>query len=421
MATSFAIANAELQELFFKARSKTISISERKSTETAVGIALDLPLGGLLTLITSVSHLNTLSDQWQSLENNSAITPTVFQSFAWVESWAENYGMSGGETEIHVFAGFVENQLVFVLPLMKTTHLGVTTLNWLTDPIGQYGDILCAKDQSVAKWMSAALQLINRLKGIDIIRLRHVREQSTIGQYADKNFCDANLHEQAPYLDLTSFKNDAEYDARYNSQQRKRRKKIRSKLEEMGEVKFSTIAPGSSNDQAISEAIREKNDWLSERGRFNRVMGCPRHIGFLKSLSRSNTQGLEFVTSELTAGGKPVSWEIGFNYKGTHFAYITSHVNSMTDLSPGRLHMDLSQRLAIAGGQERFDLMVPNDTHKESWCSAKVDTKDYFLSVTTLGKVYGHIYLAMIRPMMRRAYYGLPSKTLKLLQPFTRH
>ena len=407
--------------MVFKVQNSIVAISEKKSNETAVSTALELPLGGLLTLITSVSHLTTLSEQWQKLENNSATTPTVFQSFAWVKSWAENYWVSGGGTEIHVFAGFVENQLVFVLPLMKNTHLGVTTLNWLTDPVGQYGDVLCAKDQSIAKWMSSALQLIKRLKGIDIIRLRHVREQSAIGQYAINNFRDANLHEQAPFLELTAFKNDADYDARYNSQQRKRRKKIRSKLAELGEVKFSTIVPGSLNDQAITEAIREKNVWLSERGRFNRVMGCPNHIRFLKSLSRSTMQGFEFLTTELTAGGKPVSWEIGFNYKGTHFAYITSHVNSMTDLSPGRLHMDLSQRLALAGGQERFDLMVPNDTHKESWCSAKVDTKDFFLSVTTLGKIYGHVYLAMIRPLMRKAYYGLPRKTLRLLQPFTRH
>ncbi len=407
--------------MVFKAHKNMTSIFERKLSEAAVEHALELPVGGLMTLITSTSHLQALSSQWHNLEQNNAITPTVFQSFAWVKSWAENYGGPDNANEIHVFAGFVENQLVFVLPLVKKMHLGVATLNWLTDPIGQYGDILCAKDQSVAKWMSATLQLIKRLKGIDIIRLRHVREESAIGSYANNNFHDANLHEQAPFLDLTPFKSDEEYDARYNSQQRKRRKKIRSKLEEIGEVKFNTIVPGSQNDQAIIESIREKNEWLSERGRFNRVMGCPRHIGFLKSLSRSNAEGFQFVTTELTAGGKPVSWEIGFNYKGTHFAYITSHVNSMTDLSPGRLHMDLSQRLSISSGQERFDLMVPNDTHKESWCSGKVDTKDFFLPVSMIGIIYGHTYLKIIRPMMRKTYYGLPQKTLKLLQPFTRH
>ena len=381
----------------------------------------DVPLGGLLTLVTSPSHLNGMEHQWQKLEELNTITPTVFQSFAWTKSWVESYAQSNSNTEIYLLAGYIENELVFIWPMMRTTHLGISTLNWLTDPIGQYGDILCAKEQNVAKWMSASLRFIKQLKNIDIIRLRHLRQSSTIEAFASRNFVDAKLHEQAPYLDLTSFKSEADYDARYNAQQRKRRKKIRSKLEETGTVEFKSVVPGSLTDRAIVTAIEQKNEWLSERGRFNRVMGCPNHLNFLKSLSRSKAKGFEFITTELSAGAKPVSWEIGFNYHGTHFAYITSHVNALTDLSPGRLHMDLSQRLALKSGQERFDLMVPNDQHKESWCSAKIDTKDYFYATTWRGKIYGHAYLAMIRPAIRKIYYRLPQQALKFLQPITRH
>jgi CelD/BcsL family acetyltransferase involved in cellulose biosynthesis len=390
-------------------------------SDISADFVADMPYGGILTLITTPAHLGALSDQWQSLEQNSAVTPTIFQSFAWIKNWSDHYAQPDCQNEIHVVAGFIKNTLVFVLPLMKSCHMGVSTLNWVTDPLGQYGDVLCAKDQSITKWMSASLRFISRLKDIDIIRLRHVRENSNIESFASHHFHDAKLHEQAPYLDLTPFKSDADYDARYNSQQRKRRKKIRAKLEEMGVVEFKTLKPGSANDQAMTEAIREKNEWLSERGRFNRVMGCPRHVQFLKSLSRSTADDFEFVTTELSAGGKPVSWEIGFNYKGTHFAYITSHVNALTDLSPGRLHMDLSQRLALSSGQERFDLMVPNDNHKESWCSAKVDTKDYFYATTWRGQIYGHAYLSALRPAIRNTYYKLPQRILKLLQPLTRH
>ena len=399
---------------------KTIAASESIHEGVSVDAVHDIPLGGLLTLITSPNHLASLSAQWQNLENINQTTTTVFQSFAWVQSWAENYARVDGANEIHLIAGFMNNELVFALPLMKSTHLGVNALIWLTDPIGQYGDILCAKDQSITKWMSASLQFIRRLKNIDIIRLRHVRKSSNIETFAKRHFFDAKLHEQAPFLDLTPFKSEADYDARYNSQQRKRRKKIRSKLEEMGPVEFKTLKIGSVNDQAMAHAIVEKNEWLSERGRFNRVMGCPKHQGFLKSLSRHKVDGFEFITSELSAGGKPVSWEIGFNYRGTHFAYITAHVNKLTDISPGRLHMDLSQRLALASGQERFDLMVPNDTHKESWCSAKVDTSDYFYPLTLIGQTYGHFYVGAVRPALRSAYYKLPQWALKKLQSFTR-
>ncbi|MDE2446479.1 MAG: GNAT family N-acetyltransferase [Alphaproteobacteria bacterium] len=405
---------------FKTAPSTAASVARYNGDTVAANMAL-LPQDGLLTLITSVSHLDALAKQWQNLEHDNAITPTVFQSFAWTKSWAENYGNVSVCSEIHVFAGFVANRLVFVWPLMKTHHLGVSTLTWLTDPIGQYGDILCAKDQNAVRWMSNTLQLIKRLKGIDIIRLRHVRENCLVSAFANAHFKDANLHEQAPFLDLNTFSSEADYDARYNTQQRKRRKKIRSKLEEMGPVEFKSLVPGSVNDQAMNEAIAEKNLWLTERGRFNRVLGCPRHVSFLKSLSRHRAEDFEFITTELRAGDKPVSWEIGFNYKGTHFAYITSHVNALTDLSPGRLHMDLSQRLALAMKQQRFDLMVPNDTHKESWCSAKVDTKDYYLPVSVIGKFYGPLYLSMIRPAMRKAYYKLPQNILRFLQQLTRH
>jgi CelD/BcsL family acetyltransferase involved in cellulose biosynthesis len=407
--------------LSFKITTEGGEVVRHVQRDVATNILADMPYGGILTLITSPSHLTAISEQWHELEQIASVTPTVFQSFAWVKSWSDNYAQPDCQHEIHIVAGFIKNKLVFVLPLVKSCHLGVATLNWATDPLGQYGDVLCAKDQNLTKWMSASLRFIGRLKGIDIIRLRHVRQNSAIETFASKYFTDAKLHEQAPYLDLTPFKSDADYDARYNSQQRKRRKKIRSKLEEMGAVEFKTLAPGSINDHAIAEAIREKNEWLSERGRFNRVMGCPQHVRFLKSLSRNTSDDFEFVTTELSAGGKPVSWEIGFNYKGTHFAYITSHVNALTDLSPGRLHMDLSQRLALSSGQDRFDLMVPNDNHKESWCSAKIDTKDYFYATSWRGKLYGHFYLATVRPAIRNAYYKLPPQLLKLLQPLTRH
>jgi CelD/BcsL family acetyltransferase involved in cellulose biosynthesis len=396
-------------------------VVRQTQSNVTTNVLADMPYGGIITLITSPSHLGALSEQWQTLEQNCSVTPSIFQSFAWIKSWSDHYAQPDCQHEIHIVAGFIKNQLVFALPLMKSCHLGVSTLNWVTDPLGQYGDVLCDKDQNLTKWMSASLRFIGRLKGIDIVRLRHVRQNSAIESFAAKHFTDAKLHEQAPYLDLTPFKSDADYDARYNSQQRKRRKKIRTKLEEMGAVEFKTLPVGSTNDHAMAEAIREKNDWLSERGRFNRVMGCPQHVRFLKSLSRNIAADFEFVTTELSAGGKPISWEIGFNYKGTHFAYITSHVNSLTDLSPGRLHMDLSQRLALSSGQERFDLMVPNDHHKESWCSAKIDTKDYFYATSLRGKIYGHFYLSTLRPAIRNAYYKLPQHILKLLQPITRH
>ena len=144
-------------------------------------------------------------------------------------------------------------------------------------------------------------------------------------------------------------------------------------------------------------------------------MCCPGHLEFLKRLSRRHGGSVELIVSELKVGDQALSWEIGFRHGTAHFAYITSHMNKHTDLSPGRLHMDLSQKACLAEGMQRFDLMVPYDAHKESWSSASVDTKDYFVAMTAGGWIAGHIYLKMLRPAARKLYYELQPTLLRWL------
>jgi CelD/BcsL family acetyltransferase involved in cellulose biosynthesis len=372
-------------------------------------------------VISTLADLRKIEDGWRQLEHDSQGRSTVFQSYDWVLAWCEAYLANDKSLELSVVTGHQNNQLVFVLPLCKTRKHGIQILDWLTDPIGQYGDILCASNQNTERWLNVAFAHITKLSKIDLVRLRHVRDTSNVATYAKQYLLDAKYYERAPYLDLTQFKSEADYDARYTSTQRKRRKKIRKSLEDLGPVKFATVPTGTEGDKAIDESITEKNAWLSDRGRHNRVMGCPNHVTFLKKLSRVASSNFKMHTTVLTTGDKPASWEIGFRYHGTHFAYITSHVNALTDLSPGRLHMDLSQRAALADGQTTFDLMVPYDLHKESWSSGTIATNDYFMPVTMKGKAYGSIYLRTIRPFIRKIYYSLPPQVLRFLQPFTRH
>jgi CelD/BcsL family acetyltransferase involved in cellulose biosynthesis len=395
-----------------------------KSVDTSRGVkpmvAANL-LQQRVTLISNITDLREIEESWRKLEQDNKGRTTVFQSFDWVIAWCEAYLSSSDAPEILVVTGYQSHELVFVLPLCKTSKHGLKILDWLTDPMGQYGDILCAKNQNADIWLKAAFANLSTLRGIDLIRLRHVRDNSNVAAFAKQNLHDAKYYERAPYLDLTAFKSEADYDARYTSTQRKRRKKIRKSLEDLGPVNFATVPVGPQADAAIDQSIIEKNAWLSDRGRHNRVMGCPNHVAFLKKLSRVTSGNFRMLTTALTSGGKPVSWEIGFRYHDTHFAYITSHVNALTDLSPGRLHMDLSQRVALADGQKVFDLMVPYDLHKESWSSGTIATNDYFKPVTLLGSLYGSVYLRTIRPVIRRIYYSLPPQVLRFLQTFTRH
>ena len=380
-------------------------------------VANALPVNGHMSLTTTLQGLAALETQWKSLEQESLNTLSVFQSYAWVLNWAKIYMTGTSKSELCIITGYVHARLVFVLPLMKERRGPITVLRWLSEPFAQYGDILISPGENSKTWLRNATDFIGHLRDIDIVRLRHVREDAGIADFCRTDLVDARHDAQAPFLDLTAFTSDESYDARYTSTQRKRRKKIRKELETLGPIEFRILPSGSLNDTAIQEAILEKNKWLKERGRYNRILSCPSHMRFLKNLSRSKVEGAEMVTSELRAGDKPISWEIGFNFRGTHFAYITSHVNALTDLSPGRLHMDLSQRHCIRQGLQRFDLMVPNDPHKESWSSGHVATSDYYLPLTLAGHVFGQGYLRTLRPIIREVYYKTPAWLLKIIKP----
>jgi CelD/BcsL family acetyltransferase involved in cellulose biosynthesis len=371
-----------------------------------------------LSVVTTIQGLRDLEHKWRDLEANTPNNSCVFQSFDWVMAWTETYITPDGGDSLHIIAGYDNDDLVFLWPLMRSRSLGLAVLTWLTEPFGQYGDVMCRRGHSPKLWVESAVTFINRLKDVDILRLRHVRSDSQISSCAAQLFVDAHNPEGAPFLDLSLFPNDDAYEARYNSVQRRRRKKIRKGLEDMGTVAFSQLPIGTLSDAAIKQAIDEKNKWLAERGRINRILGCPSHLTFLKNLSRRRNGSVEVVVTELKSGENPVSWEISFRHKDTHFGYITSHVNSLTDRSPGRLHMDLSQRACLADGIKIFDLMVPNDTHKESWSSGEVAVADYYLPLSLSGRVVGWGYIRTLRPLLRAAYYKMNAATLRKFNIF---
>ncbi len=374
---------------------------------------------GEITLVSSLEGLASLRAEWISLEARCHCPPSVFQSFDWLHEWSKIFCNSsrGNSIEIQLMLGRKNNKLVFALPLMVRHVKGVKMLTMLTDPHAQYGDLLCDRNENTEFWMKAALEFCQANTGADILYIRHVRGDSNLAPFARQHLQDGHFNEQAPYLNLTTFKSSAEYDTRYSPTQKKRRKKIRKHLQELGPVNFATVQNLAACDAEIVSAVAEKEIWLKSRGRYSRVMNCPKHVEFLQHLARLENSPLKLVVTKLSAGNTPASWDISFRYDGTNYCYITAHVNALNDLSPGRLHMDLSQRLSLAEGVKKFDLMVPNDPHKESWCSGKTEVNDYYYAFSAKGRLFGTAYLSWLRPLIRKIYYSLPQKALVALQP----
>jgi CelD/BcsL family acetyltransferase involved in cellulose biosynthesis len=396
------------------------NVTAAKTARSAVSLAasaakLSLPWGWRLSLVTGLDEIAALQEGWCKLQKTSALPHNVFQSFEWCMAWAETYAREDSRSEPCIVTGYQDNRLVFVWPLMIVQSGPIRTLRWLTEPFSQYGDVLVAKQENPRTWLSASVKLLSRLKSIDAIRLRHVREDAAAYAFLSRTFRSEKSGDFAPYMDLTRFPNEAAYEARYTKEQRKRRKRIRKTLEEMGPVEFTLLESGSLMDRANDEALSNKVAWLKERDLFYRVLDCPKLLPFLKKLSRDSSGDAKVVTSVLTAGGKPISWEIGLRFGNTHFGFITAHDVAMTDASPARLHMDLAQRRALADGMNVFDLMVPMDPHKQSWSSAVIPVHDFQMPLSVKGWLYGILYVERIRPALRKLYYDRPNWTRPLV------
>jgi CelD/BcsL family acetyltransferase involved in cellulose biosynthesis len=368
-----------------------------------------VPHAGQLSLATNIAALEQLADEWRELHPACAHPHGVFQSAVWCLTWARIYAKPAHAIEPCVITGYQDGVLVFLWPLMKVKQGPLTILRWLTDPLAQYGDVIVKTGIDARPWCRSAMELLHRLKGIDCLRLRHVREDSAIYPYLSEHFRHAGQTDEAPYLDLTAYPTEADYDKRYSREQRKRRGKIRKSLAAMGAVDFQLLPPGSLMDRAMEQAIAQKRRWLEERGLYSKALACPRLEPFLHELSRNSASAVSLVTSCLKAGNRSISWEIGLRFGKTHFGFITAHDTSLTDASPARLHMDLSQRQAIKDGMQLFDLMIPGDPHKQSWSNARALVHEFHAPMSLSGSLYGYGYLSLLRPIIRRFYYSAPA------------
>jgi CelD/BcsL family acetyltransferase involved in cellulose biosynthesis len=370
--------------------------------------AVRLPRGSHLSLVSTLADLEALAEAWRALEHRAGRPFNVFQTHAWCSAWASHYAGPGSPNELCVLTGHQDGALVFLWPLMKTRTGPFTVLRWLSEPFAQYGDALLAPGADARAWCGASLNFIRRLKDVDCVRLRHVRVDAAIHPFLGEAFHPAGEPDAAPFLDLTPFRTEEDYEKRYCKEQRRRRKRIRKELEKRGPVKFEMLEIGGTMDEAIDQALEQKRRWLDERGLYSQPVSCSLIGPFLRRLSRNRAGGFRVVTSRLTAGEQTISWEVGLRFGNTHFGFITAHDTSLTDASPARLHMDLSQRQAIADGMKTFDLMVPADPHKESWSNGQVTVHDFYAPISLAGRLYGSVYLEWARPLLRHAYFRAP-------------
>jgi len=359
---------------------------------------------------TSLSEMERLEMEWRRFEREHGNDVHAFQSVDWCLAWGRTFlGKDDGITPF-VITVRRAGRLVLLWPLMRCGMGPLRALSWFSDPFSQYGDVLTALDGApLMAALERAWQVVRDLARVDIVRLRHVRDDARIAPFLKASFKRAAWRDGAPWMDLTLYPSVDAYEKRYSKEQRRRRKRIRKSLEKrFGEkLEFEFVPAGEEIGEDIERLVEEKRAWLTGKGLMSRPLANPRLVEFLSRLPAEG-EGLRMVITRMRAGEHRISWELGFRYKGRHYGYITAHERTLTRSSPTRLHMDLSQKQALSDGMRVFDLLVPVADHKKTWSSAVEPVREYFMPMTTAGRILGETYLRHLRPLLRKAVERLP-------------
>lgn len=127
--------------------------------------------------LTTLDALEALAGEWTALEAKTQ-RATFFQSAAWSLAACRPLDGQTETTDVLVFAVYRGLDLVAVAPF-KIIHRGPVRLAVdLTDPFGQYGDVLIADDVDAVLVMTQVIAALRDTPDLDGLLMRRVRADS---------------------------------------------------------------------------------------------------------------------------------------------------------------------------------------------------------------------------------------------------
>ncbi|MEM6665683.1 MAG: GNAT family N-acetyltransferase [Pseudomonadota bacterium] len=357
--------------------------------------------------VLSQAEFETLAHDWRALEGLSG-SVHAFQSHGWCRVWLEE----------HVFCDQPDYQsrvvavrrpdgaLAAVFPFCQRVGSSMAMVEWLGEPLIQYGDILLHPGANHAAVRTALMTAIEGWPVVGGLRLGKVRADAQVHAILDLKNAAVAAQQEAAIVDLSTYTTFDDYQATQSGRSRKNRRKRRRQLAERGEVTFDVLTPGPQAHAACNQALEWKLAWLDARGLTSRAFADKRALACLHSMSDAPDSGL--VVFRLSVDGKPVAIEVSFQDGDNIYAYLGSYDESLDYLGVGKMQMEDTIAHAIANGMQSYDLLAPMCEYKECWSNRRVAVQDYAVPLDLGGAIYVHGYLRTLRPLARKAYDNAP-------------
>ncbi len=373
----------------------------------------------VLDCLTNVNAIEEISKEWRELEQKCGEPYIYFQSFDWCLEWCKEFSNPHVQNKsvplpaIKVYALHRNGDLVMVWPMMATkSATGLTIQTFLTEPHGQYGNIICDRKLIPASIGKRIWQHIKNNSDADAIVIDQYPQSSFLREMVESHgICECS-ERHSSVLDLTAFQTWDEYRASLSRRMRKQRNQRRNKITKLGNLGVETHYGGSDRyRELVAIALVWKKVWLDKTGRRAEVLSDESTKAFFSNLKGSKETGVSppsgAVLNVLTLDHKPIGIEIGFCLDEHYYCYLGAFDWELKNYSPGKIQMEETQIWAKEKGFKKFDFLGEPADYKTSWTNSTCSLESRSVAITMRGFLYCVLWKVYLRPVTRYVFNKL--------------
>jgi CelD/BcsL family acetyltransferase involved in cellulose biosynthesis len=370
-------------------------------------------------LVDTRAAFDALETEWNDLFARAGRGNQVFQTFNWNWNWCNHYLPKSSRNQAAISLAVVTarqaGRLVMIWAMVKERSSGLTQLAWMGEPVSQYGDVLLDEGADAVPLLAAAWRFIVTELAPDVARLRKVRDDAAIAPFLAQADALQTQRLEAPYLDLASAKDFADYEQRYSPRSRRNRRRLARRLEERGPMAIERHQEGARARELATLALALKRDWLKDRGLVSPALADPRMTAFFADIAAAASHPVGCQVSALTSEGTAAAVEIAIRCKDRTVMHVIVFNLKYEKAGAGVLLLEDTFSNAFDGTCRVFDLLAPADGYKIDWADAVTGVTDWALPVTRKGLLFARVYLGLARPAIKAALGALPMSMRRAL------
>lgn len=357
-----------------------------------------------LAIARTTEEFAALEAEWNALFERAGRSIHVFQTFNWCWHWCRHFLPPARERgpRLFIVTARREGRLVLVWPLVLDRAAGILRLTSLGEPVSQYGDLLVDDIAEREDVLDAAWSHALARSGADLLHVRRARADGNLAPLLERHGARVSAHFEAPYLDLATAADFASYEQRFTSKARKNRRRFLRRFEERAPATLTTVAAGARARDLATLAIHLKRAWLKDRGLVSPALADPRTLAFFRDVAGASERPVGCTVTSLDTRGEPAAIEVSFDCKGRRAVHVIVYSLKYERMSAGQLLIDRSLRNCFEIGISTYDLLTPADAYKLDWADGVVEANDWTLARSLRGRAYADLYLARVRPLLKR-------------------